>query len=282
MSLNTEPQVSPENGNEHVVNASSAAGATTPEAQVLPAVAEFRQKFLTESRLGFLMALGEEPKEYQQMMESLLEDLQPRQGLESHLVEQMGETFWRMRRAQRVRDGLALRSIQSKVQGEEMMATMQASRVIDLVEPFERLQAALARRGQGPTAAEIAEFVKARKGDSSRPTQEFITLLKSLNEPMEEPERKAARREARKQLERLKDPLMTLGFQYGSRCERVRSPENLAALMAPQDHQSAHLQRMEDSYLRRMWRLINAFGKVRQGALQKKDVKKIRAKPVCV
>jgi hypothetical protein len=34
--------------------------------------------------------------------------------------------------------------------------------------------------------------------------------------------------------------------------------------------------------LRRLWRLIKAFGKVRQGMLQKKDVKKIRAKPVCV
>ena len=52
----------------------------------------------------------------------------------------------------------------------------------------------------------------------------------------------------------------------------------LAALMAPEDHQSAHLQRLEDSCLRRMWRLINAFGKVRQGILQKKDVKIITFK----
>jgi predicted HAD superfamily Cof-like phosphohydrolase len=282
MSLNTETQVSPQNGNEHVVNAARAAGATTPEAEVHPAVAEFRQRFLTESRLGFLMALGEEPKEYQQMMESLLEDLQPRRGLETHLAEQMGDTFWRMRRVQNMRDGLALRSIQSKVQGEQMLATMQASKVIDMVEPFERLQEALARRGQGPTAAEIAEFVKARKGDSSRPMQEFITLLKSLHEPMEEAERKAARREARKELERLMDPLMSLGFQYGNKFERVRSPENLAALMAPQDQQSAHLQRLEDSCLRRMWRLINAFGKVRQGIMQKKDVRKVRSKQECV
>ena len=69
-----------------------------------------------------------------------------------------------------------------------------------LLEPFERLKEALSRRGQGPTAAEIEEFVKTRKGDSSRKMKEFITLLKSLKEPMEEPERKAARREARKQL----------------------------------------------------------------------------------
>ena len=120
MSLNTEAQVSPQNGNEHVVNAPRAAGAATPEAEVHPAVAEFRQRFLTESRLGFLMALGEEPS------------------------------------------------------------------------------------------------------------------------------------------------------------------QNLAALMAPQDHQSAHLQRLEDSCLRRMWRLINAFGKVRQGILENKNIKIARSKPECV
>ena len=211
-----------------------------------------------------------------------LEDLQPRPGLESHLVEQMGETFWRMRRAQRMRDGLALKSIQRKVQGEEMGATMEASKVFEAVEPFERLKEALSRRGQGPTAAEIEEFVKTRKGDSSEEMKEFITLLKSLKEPMEEAERKAARREARKQLARLMEPYESAAWQYGRKCERVQSSENLAALMAPDDHQSAHLQRLEDSCLRRMWRLINAFGKVRQGILQKKDVKKIRTKPECV
>jgi len=282
MSFANEPEMTNEKAHEQEVNASRPAGTTTPERAVNPAVADFRRRFLTESRYGLLAELGEEPKEYQQMMESLLEDLDPRPGLETHLAEQMGDTFWRMRRVQNMRDGLALRSIQSKVQGEQMLATMQASKVIDMVEPFERLQEALARRGQGPTAAEIAEFVKARKGDSSRPMQEFITLLKSLHEPMEEAERKAARREARKELERLMDPLMSLGFQYGNKFERVRSPENLAALMAPQDHQSAHLQRLEDSCLRRMWRLINAFGKVRQGILENKKIKLLRSKPECV
>jgi hypothetical protein len=64
--------------------------------------------------------------------------------------------------------------------------------------------------------------------------------------------------------------------------DRVQSSENLAARMAPEDRQSAHLQRLEDSCLRRMWRLINAFGKVRQGELQKRMLKEIRTKPECV
>ena len=42
---------------------------------------------------------------------------------------------------------------------------------------------------------------------------------------------------------------------------------------------SAHLQ---DSYLRRMLRLTNTLARVGQGMLHKKDVRKRRAKPLCV
>ena len=74
----------------------------------------------------------------------MTEDLQPRRGLESHLVEQMGETFWRMRRSQRIRDGLALKNI--KVPGEDMAATVRSSQAFEAMEPFERLKKALCGR----------------------------------------------------------------------------------------------------------------------------------------
>jgi hypothetical protein len=62
---------------------------------------------------------------------------------------------------------------------------------------------------------------------------------------------------------------------------RIQSSENLAALIAPKNQQSVHLQRVEDSYLRRMWRVINAFGKIREGILQKKMlIKYVRSRYV--
>ncbi len=50
----------------------------------------------------------------------------------------------------------------------------------------------------------------------------------------------------------------------------IQSAANRAALMAPEDQKSMHLQRLEDY---NGHRLVNAFGKVRTGALEKKDVK---------
>ncbi len=101
-----------------------------------PTAANFRKEFMNGSQFEVLMGRGE--GEDREMMESLLEDLQPRRGLESHLVDQMGETFWRMRRSQRIRDGLALKNI--KVPGQDMAATVRSFQAFAAMEPFERLK----------------------------------------------------------------------------------------------------------------------------------------------
>jgi hypothetical protein len=58
-----------------------------------------------------------------------------------------------------------------------------------------------------------------------------------------------------------KEELLTEEF------DKVRSPENIAALMAPRDENALLMQRMEDSSLRQLWRLTNILVKVRNGAL---------------
>ena len=150
MSLEKQPEITEGNTNEQEVSTPSEPGPSTPEGAADPAVAAFRQGFFTEEQFGLLLALGEEPKKYQRMMESLIEDLQPSPGLEAHLVEQMGATFWRMERAQRMRDGLALRSIQKKLEAEVMSATIKAAQALEVLQPFERLKEALSHPGQGP------------------------------------------------------------------------------------------------------------------------------------
>ena len=62
--------------------------------------------------------------------------------------------------------------------------------------------------------------------------------------------------------------------KFAEQLDEMRSPENLAAMMAPQDEKSLLMQRMEDSGLRQLWRLTNVLFKIRNGALKQKDVKK--------
>ena len=101
------------------------------------------------------------------MAESILNDLNPRDGLEYELVEQIIQTVWRMRRAQHMQDGLALKRIQSRIDGENLIANTQAGKAYALVEPFEALQADVGAPGRAP-AAEIADFVESQMATEVR------------------------------------------------------------------------------------------------------------------
>ncbi len=240
------------------------------EAPVSAAVAEFRRGFHTESSYGLLMAFGEEPQEFQRRMESLLEELNPQRGMESELAEQIGQTFWRMRRFQRMQDGLALKRIHSKVEAEEASTSRRASQALALAQPFRNLEQLLARRGVALPADEIEEFAKSRSGDDSPEMREFIARLRELTKPTEKRARRVAMRQARADLRRLMEPYETLVWQCMSQADKVRGGENLAALMAPADAHSASVQNLEDLYLRRLWRLTNILAKLRQGAFRNK------------
>ena len=240
------------------------------EAAVMSAVESLRSGLFTEGQMDLMMTLGEAPRDFQELMESLLKDLEPRPGIERHLVDQIGQSFWRLRRAQRMQDGMAARQLSFRLDLERARAVQKASATFERVAPFQQLEKALGRRVVGPTAEEIDSFIKSRIDKSSDAMVEFIHLLKSLRKPMEEKERKAVLRKARVRLRGLMESYENAAWRVGRQMEKVDSPENLAALMAPNDPSALLAQKLEDSSLRRIWRLTNAFQKVRTGALHKK------------
>ena len=229
-----------------------------------------RRQFYSQTRAEAMLALGESVETYLDMMESLRADLQPAPGYEELLVDQMGETVWEMRRAQRMREGLAVRRIQSQKLGEQVRTVFPAHQAIQNLEPFERLQTALKRRRGGPTAEEIDAFIASRQHDTSPRMQEFIELLKSLSG--EGPGRKAALRQARAQLRELMEPYMTTAWSAAADANKVDSAENLAALAAPEGEEAVNIHKMEDLCLRRLWRLTRTLASVREGALKKKNL----------
>ena len=198
----------------------------------------------------------------------MLDDLQPRPGLETELAEQIGETCWSIRRTQHMRRGLALKHIQIGSEAERTKALEHAEEAYERLEPFERLQAVLARRAEPPTTEEVEEFAQSCEDDDSDKMAEFIQLLTSLTEPMEEPERKAALRQARASLRQIMEPYETAAWHLSRQVEKVDSAENRAAMMAPHNQTAVLMQRLEDSHLRRLCQLTHTLAKIRQGALQ--------------
>ncbi|HTS67796.1 MAG TPA: hypothetical protein VMO17_02335 [Terriglobia bacterium] len=269
MSLSQQLEMSQENA------AGAADGRHTESAEApLPASteAQMRRGFYTKSRAEAMALMEEDVQEYLELKESLTRDIEPRPGYETQLVSQLNETLWEMRRSQGRREGLAVRRMQGSLLGENLLEGTHAVRAVDNLEPFERLQAALSRRGVVSNEEEIQAFANARQDDSSPMTQEFLSLLASLLKPMEDRERKAVLRRARKQLRELVEPVKSVAWVMTRRANRVDSPENLAALAAPEDETAELLRRVEESQLRQLWRLTNTLAKVREGALPKKDI----------
>ena len=91
---------------------------------------------------------------------------------------------------------------------------------------------------------------------------------------MDEKQRKAALRRARADLRFIMEPYAQVAWRGSRQLERVESQQNMAALeMAPDGESAVMFQKVEDTHLRRLWRLTNTLAKVREGALESKKNK---------
>ena len=59
-----------------------------------------------------------------------------------------------------------------------------------------------------------------------------------------------------------------------SPCEDVRSPENRAALMAPQDENALLMRGVQDSNFRQVWRVTNLLLKIKRQAREEEALEK--------
>jgi hypothetical protein len=271
MSLVKKPEMTEENLAAHRANGAHSHGALTPEGQARVAAANLRHGFYSKAPNGALTALGEDPEEYASLMNSLENNLA--EGLQGELRQRIGDTLWRMKRAVRMQNGLALKRIKAAQELQQTRTMPQRLQAHESLQCYEDFATALRRRGKGPAPAEINTFMKYFADDRSEPMEEFFLLLKSLNKLEEGPERKAAIRKARVQLKEMEESHRRVCIRISDQLDEMESPENLAALTAPQDEKALLMQRLEDSSLRQLWRLTNMLFRVKNGAPTLRDVK---------
>jgi hypothetical protein len=287
MSLTPKRKMTEKSLAAHRRNGPKSRGAVTPEGKARAGRANLRHGFYSRAQDEVLIALGEDPAEHRRMMKSLETNLP--EAMEAEVVGRIGRTFWRMRRAERIQDGLALKRVRK---GMEMEQLMNAPQMLDTHKTYDRL-CALARRINNPHPApspqEIEGLIDAFGDDPPAEIQKIFPLYRAYweaawkaptpsgdGEPSPIPSAAGAERDAaRKRLDDLLDPLARSYFkadEYSTnKFYELESPENIAALMAPRDENAMLMQRMEDSSLRQLWRLTNILLKVRKEGISLMD-----------
>ena len=272
-------------------------GAVTPEGKARVAPINLRHGFYSQADQEVLLALGEDPAEYRRMMKQLETDVA--QAMEEQVVGCIGRTFWRMKRAERIQDGLAVKRVRKGTEMEEFIVTPQRVHIYGLYENL----CALARRINNPdpmpSGDEIEALIDAFGAEAPDAVKAVFPVYRAYWEAVGKtptpaagegdpsPAAAAAQQEmeaAREKLNAVLDPLTrhyAKAHYFGlEKLDRVRSPENVAALMAPKDQNALLMQRMEDSNLRQLWRLTNILLKVRRGGLDLNDLPPERNLPM--
>jgi hypothetical protein len=271
----------------HRTNGRKTRGPATAAGKRRSAAASLRHGFYSQTRDEALMALGEDPAEYRRLLHSPADDLKPKAGLESEVVSLMARTVWRMWRAERMQDGLALKRIRSGTDREDMSTGIRFSDMYDIHQRLLVMARALNRPDYTPSEAQIRAWVDSFGANVPAGVAEVVPLLRALRkaapqqtEPanpgqVTEPAGQAADGQEADQLrEEIRNVMLRVTLPYAEststlmqRCNDVHSPENLAALMAPKEENAMLMQRMEDSSLRQLWRLTNTLMRLREGAL---------------
>ena len=286
MSLTTKRKLTEKKLAANRVNGRKSRGAVTPEGKARAAKANLRHGFYSQADQEVLLALGEDPAEYRRMMKSLETDLAD--SMEGLVVGSIGRTFWRMQRAARIQDGLALKRVRKGIEMEEFVPSPQAVHVFQTYEALCALYRAINNPDPPPSPQDVEKLIGAFGANATDEIKKAFPLYRAYWEaawkapiPKDEDEpnpnpspAELERLAAFEKLDAVLDPVTT---HYGrtrdllaEKLNRVRSPENLAALMAPKEEDAVLMQRMEDSSLRQLWRLTNILVKVRKGALDLK------------
>ena len=293
MSLTTKREMTESSLSAHRTNGRKTRGPATAEGKARSAAAKLRHGFYSQTRDEALIALGEDPAEYRRLLRSLADDLQPKAGLEGELVLRMARTLWRMRRSERMQEGLAIKRVQSGTDMEELSTGVRLRHIYGIYDRLGALGRDMNRPDFVPSEAYIRDFVNAFGANPPAGLDELVPRLQSLGKalakrtrladasPGSEPMPEGAGAPNADQLrDEFDDTLMRVMRPYDesqstllARCQAVRSPENIAAMMVPQDNKAVLMQRMEDSSLRQLWRLTNTLIRVRNGALTQRDVK---------
>ncbi len=159
-------------------------GVLTDEGRERIRAAHLRHGFYSQAEEVALRALGEDPAEFQDLLEALWEEWQPTPGLQEELVMRLGRALWLIYRADRMQEGYALRQAQDASAGREDRRHVQMMRLKMTANTLRTLARSVAQDDYF-TPREDLEMMKnlQRQGDVKEMAGIALDLFIQLQEP---------------------------------------------------------------------------------------------------
>jgi hypothetical protein len=120
--------------------------------------AHLRHGFYAQAEEVVLRALGEDPAQFQELLEGLWETYQPADAAQEGLVIQLARATWLMYRADRMQEGLTARQAQMVCSGREDRVHAQMMRLKMTAERLRRLAESVACEHYVTTSADLEKM----------------------------------------------------------------------------------------------------------------------------
>src|SRR6516225_7770513 len=112
MSLVKKPILTPRRLAANRSNGRLSCGPATPEGIERMRAANLRHGFYSQAQGEALRALGEDPAEFEHLLESLIATWQPADEFESRLVTRLARALWRMERGDRIQESMSVAQLE--------------------------------------------------------------------------------------------------------------------------------------------------------------------------
>jgi hypothetical protein len=286
MSLTKPPLITPEKLAANQANARQSHGPATWEGRERIRDSHVRHGAYAHAPGEALRALGEDPEDFNRLLQSLQAEWQPVGELQSRLVQRLARALWRLERNDRVQESMAVRRVwAAKAKVDQIVG--EACRPLEqAVGDLEALAQAVAVEDYVTGDEEIDLFFEAYGEPPPEKAQNLLALLTRLREPGQEvakpedpdegwalPQVPAAEGEERTSVwnelqtllqEELDDRRAALDREFESRM-RGTLPYYRDSAIAPDSPRASGVYRTEDSAFRQMMRLTDLLLKLKGG-----------------
>ena len=178
MSLVQKPEVTEKKLAANRSNGHKSRGALTRAGKARAAASNLRHGFYSKEQGKTMLAQGEKPKDYARLLISLESNLAD--GLEGELVKHVARSLWRIRRAERMQDGLAAQRLRNGLKMGQLTTGIKLARTSETYEVLVDLSKKLERPGYFPSRAEIEDFMNSFGDTPSADIQQIFFFLESL------------------------------------------------------------------------------------------------------